>query len=528
MKHPYESLFPFLLLALFCALCVRPAHAAISHPNFSNTPYFSGQLPIKPGSTIFENPTPILYSSSPFIPNATANNPQGYQASAVNGAVKLEAPTAIAAPSPAGQSVSPALQASAAALAGGATLATAAAFTPTISNPAGVISAASTFMLAGAAGVSLFNPPVGAALAAAGLLLQGGLATCNVVGCSFLDGLKTQGIQVAADGAVNKISGSGTVPVVASSYYLDGSPSWVASTPEAVCTYSSNFCSGYGGRYIAPMTCSGKVSAFCMGLSYAILPNGSVSCPSGYTLDASGTTCSGAGASAPATDVDLVAAIAAITASSSSANFKADMVNLGLQNGMPMPAEAQTAQDVQVASAFTQLSSVTDSLGNTVQTLARNVASIVPGANASLPPVVTNSIQQVTVTNSVPSSITTTSIVDATAAAVAAAAGQVTQDMCVQHPDILACADISNLNDLPAVTPLTSEKNISSLTPVTLGAGMAVCPPPLALPGMFGGGVMYLDIWKYPCQFAGAIKPITIAAAGMASIFILMGAFRNG
>lgn len=485
MKNPLKDILIIAFLICFVWVCVRPVHAA---------------------------GTGLIPSSK-----VTPGNPMGYSAS-VDGAGNVKMSTelmVIPQPAPAGQSVSAGLTALATAAGGGVVMAPEGTFQAVLNNPAGALAAASTFVMAGGTAVSMFNPAIGVPLVAAGLALQGGLQLCQMVGCHFLDGLKKQGVVLD--------------PVTGATAY---------QAPVAV-----------GGSYIVPGYCRSATDTICPAAHLPYLPNrggphttymgysctGGVPCTifsSGYYESAwfeSSVTFPAIGASPPAVPATQAQLIAAIAAASTAASFKADMLNLGLQNGMAMVAEAQTAQNVQVASAFSQLSSSTDALGNVVQTLARNVTTVAPGANSSMAPVVTNSVQQVTVTNAVPTATTSTTIADPAAAAVAATTGQTpTQDMCLQHPDILACADISNLNDLPAVTPLTSEKNISSLTPVSLGAGLAVCPPPLVLPGMFGSPPMYLDVWKYPCQFAGAIKPINIAVAGMASIFILMGAFRNG
>lgn len=510
MKHPYEFLIPFLLLVLFCAFCVRPAHAVINHPNFSNTPYFSGQAPMSVGGTIWANPTPTLYSGTPYIPSATSTNPQGYIAS-VNGsgALQVTAPTAITVASPAGQSVAPALQTSAALLAGTA-IASSAEFTPILTNPAAAISAASSFMIAGGTVAMPFNPLIGGGLVAAGMALQGGISACNAVGCHFLDGLKTQGVAVDAAGVVTKESfgtyptGSGTCDRTAAQ--MGSSPGYGLSATCTTIDAAMLNCQGAQGAGYHP----GPYNTNPWECGYYGYPYNH------YTI--SGTL---PGTAAPATNSDIVAAIAAASAGASGAAFRADMINLSLSSGMAMVADAQTANNVQVASAFAQLSSTTDALGNTIQTLSRNVASIAPGADSSLPSVVTNSVQQVTVTNSVPSAITTTVVA-------APAPAQAALDMCVQHPNALGCADISILNDLPAVTPLTDTKNIGALSPVAVGVGFATCPAPIILPGMMGSPPMYLDVWKYPCEFAGYIKPINIIAASIASIYILMGAFKNG
>lgn len=503
MKNPIRDFLIIFIFVNLAWLCVRPAHAV--------------------GTAVV-----------PYNSKVTPGNPMGYSASVDGGGnVKMSTELmVIPQPAPAGQPVSAGLTALATAAGGGAVIAPEGTFQAVLNNPAGAIGMAATYMTLGGAFAMPFNPAVGGALLIGAVALQTGLSTCNFVGCHFLDGLKTQGIEVAADGAVNKVTAAtGSVQVLAtgsSGYGISlGQQYGTRPTPAQVCSTLANCPVGYAGTFVPPNICNNYPAASCAGVTYTIVPYGSLSCPSGYTL--SGNICSGGSGSPatsqPASNADVVAAIAAASAS---ANFKADMVNLGLQNGMAMVAEAQTAQSVQVASAFSQLSSVTDVLGNTVQTLARNVSTVAPGANSSLPPVVTNSVQQVTITNAVPTATTSTTIVDPAAAAVAATTGQTpTQDMCLQHPDILACADISKLNDLPSVTPLTAEKNISSISPVSLGAGFAICPPPLVLPGMSGSPSITIDLWRWPCRFADKIKPINIAAAGMASIFILMGAFRG-
>lgn len=483
MKHPFEALFPFLLLVLFCALCVRPAHAV-----------GSGLVPSS---------------------KVTSGNPMGYGAS-VDGGGNVNINTqlmVIAQPPPAGQSVSAGLTAAAMLVGGGAVLAPEGTFQAALNNPAAAIAAASTFIMAGGTAISPFNPAVGVPLVAAGLALQGGLATCQLVGCHFLDGLKTQGVTVNPDGTAVKIVSGFTAP---------GTPQACAGKTAQTLVWGSAFTCLSSSDALAGCNSIGST----LGVSGWSCVASSSSYALQYTFHVMTLNYSSPSTTSPVTNTDVVAAI---TAASTSANFKADMVNLGLQNGMAMIADAQTAQNTQVASAFTQLSSSTDALGNVVQTLARNITSIAPGANSSLPPVVTNSIQQVTVTNAVPTSTTSTTIANPAAAAVASTTGQTpTQDMCLQHPDILACADISKLNDLPAVTPLTDTKNIGALSPVAVGVGFAICPAPIVLPGMMGGPPMFFDVWKYPCEFAGYIKPINIIGASIASIYILMGAFKNG
>lgn len=593
----------FKLIVAFLFISIAITFALPSHAdNFSRTPYYDGQPSV--GLTgFYKNPSLNPASPTLLIPNATASNPNGYTASVEGGATVIKSTALVVVPPPSGLSISPVTAASAA-LMSGLVIAGGIEAVNTVQNPAQVIGAASTFMLAGGAGVGMFNPPVGAGLMAAGLLIQGGLQTCNIVGCDFLNGMAAQGITAApAPAPAGTFNTAPPPPPVTSQtltfpatercnagagtiYYLGA---WSSTNKEALC-------SGYvsAGGYIVPngtqrqgntgvyltaadegcwrLNSSGPYGN--IGSLYGKMTSGNLTCPAGYTAPAgtivstSGGVVSGqgvlnAGQSCPANSTgtfpsctctgntiaspdgkscyvgqETIAAAAtaaelqaAINAASASPAFTADMTNLAIAGGLGLLGTAVSGSPVSVASDFVELSRSVDNLGNVVQTLGRNISTVTPGTNTGLPYERANRIETVTMVNSTPTATATTAVknpIGGSATVAGISNGQVTANQCAEYPNTLGCSDISILNDLPAVTPLTSEKNISLITPVSLGVGAAVCPPPLVLPGMFGGPVMYLDIWKYPCDFASAIKPITIAAAGMASIFILMGAFRNG
>lgn len=517
----FVFIFYVLLIALFA---VRPAHAA------------GGVTPNA---------------------NVSATNPLGYSASVNNGAVQVGTQMVVySPPPPVGAPVSAGLTAAVTGVGGLAALAPDGTFSAIMNNPAAAISAASSFMMAGGMAAAPFNPLLGGGLAAAGLVLQGGLTTCNVVGCSFLDGLKNQGITLNPDGsAVLTVQNSPSgVPVSISMRGLFYNHNWsghlttetyetaqlacnarfLSTYPnvDAVDTLSILTTGGdmwvcnpqkqpYYGTYVGVVNAA-AATLYCP--TNSTLNGSTCACASGYEAASNGLSCVLAPPATTTTAASTAQIVAAITAASVAASFKADMINLGLKNGMPMVADAITAQQVNVASVLRELSSSTDALGNVTQILARNVTSVVPGATTADAPTVINKTETVTVTNSVPTGMNT--VVGSTTAG--ATTQQATKDLCVDHPDILACADLSRLGDLPVVTPLTDTKNIGTLSPVAVGVGFAICPAPIVLSGLMGGPPMYLDVWKYPCQFAGYIKPINIIAASIASIYILMGAFKNG
>lgn len=566
MKHPYESFFPFLLLALFCLLCVNHVHAAAfpdvipagqavpspvplnsySSQSVYYVPRADGSFQAKigvPPSFAFTEGVPGLTVTP--SPAATTSNPYGYVPKVVNGAAVMESVTTLKLAPPPGAVPSVSTAAAAAQIAGG-TAADVGTITKSIALGSGAgslaVSLGKTALGVGAVGAAVFGSPV-----TLGVLTA---ASVGMAGYDLWQRLQAEGVQVPPDGGTvmyQPPGGGGGTPIAgtcSTGYQLTGSPSSWQYAPADVCV-GQNGNGNQSAVFEAPMSC--RVTWLNQSVSFVpiICRSGiTVSCPAGSTPISGTATCTGA--PPPATAITNEQMMAAITAASLAAAAAADMVRFALDRGYPLPYSTPEPDGFLpsiIESPFAEVESVTDSIGNTVKTLERNRLSITaPSGGGSggsggsggggVSPVLEATKQSVKVTNAAPTSVSSTSlapvIAENIASAAATAGNMKLSDLCVQHPDILACADISQLGDLPAVTPLTSEKNIGSLTPVQLGVGMAVCPPPLALPGMFGGPVMYLDIWKYPCQFADKIKPINIAVAGMASIFILMGAFRNG
>lgn len=166
---------------------------------------------------------------------------------------------------------------------------------------------------------------------------------------------------------------------------------------------------------------------------------------------------------------------------------------------------------LRLASAFTQLSTSIDALGNSTALLQRTVIDI-PAGVAPQTPVM--DLQSVPVVNGAPQKVDNTSLAPSIAANIASAAGtaldKVTQsDLCVQHPDALACSNDAALGDVP-LAPLTVQNLAISLTPVAVPS-MAACPAPITV----GLGKVF-DFFGI-CSFLVMLKPLLLAFAWLAA-----------
>ncbi len=90
-------------------------------------------------------------------------------------------------------------------------------------------------------------------------------------------------------------------------------------------------------------------------------------------------------------------------------------------------------------------------------------------------------------------------------------------DLCVEHPEILACADLDtpdsgNLPESPAEVTLTSDSG--------WGADNATCPAPRHVTA---GGHDIPIPYDLFCQYMAGIRPIVIAMAFLGAAFILVG-----
>lgn len=94
-------------------------------------------------------------------------------------------------------------------------------------------------------------------------------------------------------------------------------------------------------------------------------------------------------------------------------------------------------------------------------------------------------------------------------------------DLCLDHPEILAC---SQLGDIPAdtPTPVTSQSLNVTFTPPSSVAG--TCPAPITK--TLSGGFQIVQSFTPVCDFAGMMRPVVIAAAFLGAAFIVSGSVR--
>lgn len=466
------------------------------------------------------------YSNPP-----TATNPQGYKANVVGGAAVLESPVHIQAVAPAGASVNSATSAAAIAAAGGAgaaaTAATLLKSAPLASATAATLGKAALGVGVGTAAV-LLSPAIAATLTAASI---------GMLGYQFYQAIQGQGVTLNPDGSAIKTTVGGvesvapTTPAswytVYASYYFHR-PSVVAACQalvdyRAAAVPSSPYTMGVP-TYYAPWN-----SWNCNALSFAGAPvnfyasvETAAVCPvasPSYTFNNLNGQCERAGnTSAPATNDQLIAAINAATLMAAVA---ADTANFAISRGVPLPPEATataTTPALSLASEFAEVKQSVDSLGNITKTLERNLLNFAPSV-AGQPPVIDTRRETVQLVNSVPQSVSSTSLAPNIGTAVANAAKQKTDDLCATHPDILACADLSKENDVPDTAFLQKDVSVS-LTPVNVPKN-ATCPAPVSIDGVLGRHTVSFDV---VCQNIAFLKPLLLAFAWLtAGMIVFVG-----
>lgn len=466
----------------------------------------------------------------------TVTNPMGWQAGSTGaGAAGLNMGAAIplTALPPSGNAVSPAVATAALGLIAGVPIAIGtAAVTPTITNPAAALAVAGGMMQT--AGWMLAGTPAGIPLMAAGAAIGLVPAACAAVsGCQWLQAMAAQGVKLTPEGSVLKVGG-GASSAPTNLYSCSSSYGYCPVASGYLSQYQGNACSA-GGTATLNFTANKWVCSNVYVTRFQLAEVVNPVCSAGSSYNSASGLC---GADAPATNADIVAAINATTgATNQAANTAAqnaagaDMINLALLGALNMSSLNYQTLQTQVASSFSELSKSTDNLGNTVQTLSRTVSTIPAQgptpANVPFSPQISQQNQVVTVTNGTATQAVTNTATPPASLLSTTVPPAPTTDICAGHPEILACADITKLNDLPAVSAAAQTVDIGSMSPVTVGAP-AICPPPFVLPGLMGGAPVTVDLWKDPCRFAVSIKPFTVALASMLSMFILIGAFKNG
>lgn len=491
---PFRVLLAFSLV--FISGVVSAANnVAVTDPNQLFTTYYyvpeQTALPAPSGVVTKD----IVQASTTQSYPRTTNNPQAYQPKLLNGAAVVQSTMMIEAPATINARLVSA-PVSAAADAMGGVHPSSAPLVRTIPLGSGSGSTAAV-MGAGLLVGAKFIPWVGTALT---------VATVGMAGYDLYNSLKGQGITVAPDGFV---TGSSFLW-----YRYGGAGS--ASTPDGACALYNDgvytYFSGGGSNPAAGLDGQNCVYRYYTWPAGQTVIGGSIYKASSGTapLDSAGVQNA------------LITATATATAAVDIARLALEVANRPLPANLPVSSSPTT-----LASPWGELTTKTDSQGNVTQTLQRNVTTINSGSTNNSTTNYTTNQQTVTVVNSAPQSVVSNPISPVVAAPLPGLPDP-SKDLCLLHPEILACANITSLNDV-AAQPLTNKDiQLGTLTPVPMGASVAVCPPPLTIPGMLGGPPIVLSFWQPACDFAGSIKAINIAAAGLFSMFILIGGFKNG
>lgn len=218
----------------------------------------------------------------------------------------------------------------------------------------------------------------------------------------------------------------------------------------------------------------------------------------------SGTISTSASPVTVASPSDLSTVVDTVVANPSNA---AALSNAYLKSGLPLYDDATLGAETPGQSLFSPFSEVrnqVDSVGNVTSDVARHRVQIPAGKldGSQMPEVF---LENKTIVNN--QATTNTMFLPLPLVNPLSKLDQQQQaDLCVQHPEILACADITVTGDVPDSVLLKKDINVS-LTPVQL-SGLAVCPAPVVIPGITGVRVISFDVI---CQFGGYLKPLILA-----------------
>lgn len=427
----------------------------------------------------------------------SATNPEGFRAS-VNpaGQAMLTAEVPVGVTAPPGAAV-----AGAAAAAGVGVMAKAIS----LGGPLAATLAKGALIGAGAVG-AVFGSPI----------LMGALMTASVgmTGYQLYQGLKGQGITGKADGSAD-FSSSGYLYGAAS---CQNYPS-VSALLACMNSISLGGVNTWAGITMYPPPSDG----FFVYFTY----NNGANQQNGTT----GSRVVGAPVVTPATNEQMIAALLAATAA---ATVAADAANFALKNGQKIPpgTPMQPAAPVEVKSGFVEIKSLIDALNNNTSVQKRNIATIEQGQRYGDAPIVRLSQEERMVVNAAPgaSSITqiaTPPILFSPGGVVSSSTDKQTPDLCALHPEITACSDMSNPSGV-VDTPLKTKDVNLNITPVSVGTGLASCPPPLTLIVPYINKTVTLDGSKWLCESARLMKPLNISLAWLGAGFIVMGGIRRG
>jgi len=456
----------------------------------------------------------------------SATNPEGFRAAVNAGQALLTAEVPVGVTAPSGAAV-----AGAAAAAGVGVMAKAISVGAPLAT-----TLAKGVLIGGAAVGAVFGSPI----------LMGALmaASVGMTGYQLYQGLKGQGITGNPDGSASLLNASvppvsggieyafwnqssnfvfGRTPVegclafynrsaliytatVADNGIYNGGS--VFGAHQWICTLRNISTGNYSnGEYINP---NYQTAAVCP-----------VSVPV-YTYNSSTNMCEKAGGSS-VTNEQMIAALLAATAA---ATVAADAANFALKNGATIPADTplNSAPPAVVQSGWAEVKSLTDALNNNTSVQKRNIATIEQGQRYGDAPRIGLAQEERTVVNSAPSGssitqLSTPQLSFSPNGVVSSSTDKPTPDLCQIHPEILACANLTNVGDVPDDVPLGTKEVSVSITPVSLSK-VAVCPAPAVIPGM-GLLPTYTISFQPACDQLGLIKPLMLLFAWIAAAMIV-------
>lgn len=420
---------------------------------------------------------------APMAPTAITFEPSA-------GAVAITEHIPVAIAPPVGAPVSAAAAAAAAGGAGVGALASTAVYNRTATLAAADVGGMAKTALKGA-GV------VAAAFAAPEIV--GALVALQVgqVGYNWYQDFKSKGVVLAPDGSAS---------VLSSAFYYTVMNGYGSPFPSA-----SSACSYFATNQGGSVQSAAVGSAGCV----VVFPSGSTVTGWLYSNPQAQT-------STPATQADVDTALAAVAAGSAAA----DAASWAYLNKAPIPAGIQFSSpaEISLASDFVKTRSQTTSIGTVTDTLLRNEATISPSSVPGSPPDISTISKEVTVVNGSPTSSTSTPTINSLSLPIplsiptGSAGAPNPSDICVLHPDILACSNDANLSDVP-LAPL-GVKNINVvITPVVVPSNL-ICPAPFTFMTHTGLPVT-VDMWSGACTTASAVKPLVLAFAWLAAAMII-------
>lgn len=195
-------------------------------------------------------------------------------------------------------------------------------------------------------------------------------------------------------------------------------------------------------------------------------------------------------------------------------------VNFALENGQPLPkglSIVSSPTSVSLSSA-PSLSSSTVTAGNTTNTFTQKTAVITPSSKTGSPTQIIPADKNSTVVNGAPTTTVTTPTPISIPSSSGGGSVAPPKDLCVDHPDILAC-NVDVDGDVPDDKQLIKKDINLTFSPVSFG-GAAYCPAPY--PVGFG---KVIDFSSF-CGFLSMLHPIMLLFAWLAAARIVLAPIK--